>query len=143
MKNYKLLSYKLYVSVFYYALGILNYRRLAAVNFFEQSLKFDCPLPLQYLCYKEIGIVYYYNDFYDKSKFYLEKTLRLIEADEGDTELFTFLGLVHYAQDDFLKAKEYFEKALRKYKKFEWIKKEFISSHINGCEYYLANPEKK
>lgn len=135
-------KYKSYLSVFYYVLGILKYRRLAAVSCFEQSLKLDCPVSLQYLCYKEIGIVYYYNDFYDKSKFYLEKTFSLIKADGGDTELFTFIGLVHYAQSDFLKAKEYFEEALKKYKKWEWIKKDFICSHIKGCEYYLANPEK-
>lgn len=135
-------KHKSYLSVLYYVLGILRYRHLTAINFFEKSLKLDCPTSLRYLCYKEIGIVYYYNNSYNKSKLYLEKTLSLISDVGGDTELFTFLGLVYYAENDFLKAKKCFEEALRKYKKFEWIKRDYINSHIKGCEYYIEKGDK-
>ncbi len=143
MKNQKLFSYKFYLAIFYYIVALFHHRKLGAVNFFKKSLRHYNPISHQFLCYKDIGITYYYNDLYQKSTFYLAKALALTQNNQGDTEFFTFLGLVNYAQGDFLKAKEYFEEALKKYKKLEWIKKDFIYSHIKGCEYYLANPEKQ
>ena len=137
MKNYHILNSKFYLSVIYYVLGLIINKKLNAIRFFEKSLSY-WPLPKHsYLCNKEIGIIYYYNDFFQKAKYYLQKAESSIEENELDTELFTFLGLVYYTEEDNMKAKEYFEKALNRYGKFEWIKKDFIRSHLEAADYKI------
>ncbi len=126
----------------YYFVGLINYRKISAINFFEKSLNYYSSPKHSYLCYKEIGIINYYNDRFQKAKFYLDKAEALIN-DKGDAELFTFLGLVYYADGNYLSAKKYLEKALDKYGNFEWIKKEFIFSHLKATEYYLKGEERE
>ena len=137
MKNFRILNPKFYLSVGYYLLGLIGNKKLYAIRFFEKSLNY-WPLPKHsYLCFKEIGIIYYHNDFFEKAKCFLRKAEALTAQDELDVELLTFLGLVHYAQEDNLTAKRYFEMALSRYSKFEWIKKDFISTHLRAVEYKL------
>lgn len=121
----------------YYVLGIIANKKLSAIKFFEKSLKYWSLPKHSYLCFKEIGIIYYYNDFFQKAKNYLHKAESLIKEEDQDMELLTFLGLVYYVEENNLKAKEYFEQALNKYTKWAWIKKDFIHSHLRAAEYKL------
>ena len=130
-----MLNPKFYLSMICYVLGLITNKRLSAIKLFEKSLKYYSLPKHSYLCYKEIGIIYYYNDFFQKAKYYLHKAEALINEDERDTELLTFLGLVYYAEANYPAVKQYLEKALAKYGKFEWIKKDFIQTHLKASEF--------
>lgn len=138
MKKYApLLNPKFYLSTFYYMLGIFSAKKLKAVNFFEKSLEIYPTAILEYFCNRNIGVVYYYNDFFEKAKLHLLKAKSLINENEGDTELLTFLGLVYYTEANYQESKNYLEKALKKHGKYEWIKKSFIITHLKAIENFL------